>query len=199
MCVRSIYSPQICSGDSYHENDLSISILWCRSLLSTCSQCFHPKHYTGCANMIHMYVCIVGCGCVLKIFWRSEVSEVVCWLCLSGIFCLSLINMYVSRIDLFVKITPISQIQCQIIFSHLDFVSSTVWDCDVKLKCHEPSQKCGLVRFIIGGIGIETSHKCFMQIYICRNVLHGVFIFYLMYKYILSHCHLYCISKMYEH
>ncbi len=80
-----------------------------------------------------------------------------------------------SGIDLFVKIASISQIQCQIIFSHLDFVSSTVWDCDVKLKCHEPSKKCGPVRFIIGGIGIKTSHKCFMQIYICRNVLHSVF------------------------
>ncbi len=42
-----------------------------------------------------------------------------------------------SGIDLFVKIANISQIQCQIIFSHLDFVSSTVWDCDVKLKCHD--------------------------------------------------------------
>ncbi len=83
--------------------------------------------------------------------------------------------MYVSGIDLFVKITPISQIQCPIIFSHLDFVSSTVWDCDVKLKCHEPSQKCGLVRFIIGGIGIKTSNECFMQMYICRNVLHSGF------------------------
>ncbi len=64
--MRSVYSPQICSGDSYHENDLSISSLWCGSLYPHAPSAFILKILQCYANMTRMYVCIVGCGCMVK-------------------------------------------------------------------------------------------------------------------------------------
>lgn len=67
LCVYFVYSPQICPGDSYHENDQSISSLWCCAVFSPST--YMHKDLTLCKHYTHacMYV-LLGVEGIIRVF-----------------------------------------------------------------------------------------------------------------------------------